>query len=260
MATIRSGVSTAGKLGPGLLGASAIVILLTVVATWPQARYLGSRFARHNDPHFSTWRLAWIAHALRTDPRHLFDANIFWPERRTLAYSDATLLEGVLAAPLFWLHLPATLIYNVCLLGGMAASGLGMYVLARYLTGSTGAGLVAAAIFTMAPPRIEHFMHLELQWAMWIPAALWAVHRAINEGSWRWGALAGVFLWLQVLSCVYYGVFLAMTMAVLLVLLTMADTRRSIKALPGLVLGGAIAAVLTVPYARPYVESASVVG
>ena len=260
MTTIRSGVTAAGKLWPGLLGASAIVILLTVVATWPQARYLGSRFALHNDPHFSTWRLAWIAHALRTDPRHLFDANIFWPERRTLAYSDATLLEGVLAAPLFWLHLPATLIYNVCLLGGMAASGLGMYVLARYLTGSTGAGLVAAAIFTMAPPRIEHFMHLELQWAMWIPAALWAVHRAINEGSWRWGALAGVFLWLQVLSCVYYGVFLAMTMAVLLVLLTIADTRRSIKALPGLVLGGAIAAALTVPYARPYVESASVVG
>jgi hypothetical protein len=243
-----------------LFAVSAIVILLTVIATWPQAWYLGSRFALHNDPHFSTWRLAWIAHALRTDPRHLFDANIFWPERHTLAYSDAALLEGVLAAPLFWLHLPSTVIYNVFLLGGMAASGLGMYGLARYLTRSTGAGLVAAAIFTMAPYRIEHFMHLELQWAMWIPAALWAVHRAVDEGSWRVGALAGIFLWLQILSAVYYGVFLAIMLAVMVVLLTITEPQRAIKALPGLLLGAAIAAALTIPYARPYVESVSVVG
>ena len=30
---------------------------------------------------FSMWRLAWIAHALATDPRHLFDANIFHPAK-----------------------------------------------------------------------------------------------------------------------------------------------------------------------------------
>ncbi len=85
-----------------VLGAAAILTLLTILLTWPQCLFLGSKVAAHNDPHFSTWRMAWVAHALRTDPPHLFDANIYYPETGTLTYSDGTLLEGILAAPLFW--------------------------------------------------------------------------------------------------------------------------------------------------------------
>ena len=54
----------------------------------------------------------------------------------------------------------------------MAGSGLAIFVLARYLTDRTGPALAAAAIFTMAPYRIAHFMHLELQWAMWRSSVL----------------------------------------------------------------------------------------
>ncbi len=50
-----------------------------------------------------------------------------------------------------------------------------MFVLARHLIGAMAPALVAAAIFTMAPYRIEHFMHLELQWTMWMPLTLLGV-------------------------------------------------------------------------------------
>ncbi len=60
---------------------------------------------------------AWIAHALVTSPLHLFDANIFYPAKDTLAYSDATLLEGLLAAPFLWMHVSPVLVYNVLLPG-----------------------------------------------------------------------------------------------------------------------------------------------
>ena len=233
---------------------------MTVVVTWPQALHLGSRVAGHDDPYFSMWRLGWIAHALRTDPRHLFDANIFYPQPRTLAYSDATLLEGVLAAPFLWTGVPPVLVYNVLLLGGIVASGAAMFVLARRLTGSAAAALVSAAVFTMAPYRLEHFMHLELQWTMWIPLALWAVHRAFDERPLKWGAWAGVFVSLQVISCVYYGIFLAMLMAVLVVILAASDPRRARAVLPGLALGAAIAAVLILPYMQPYMQNVSTVG
>ncbi len=233
---------------------------MTVIFTWPQALHLGSQVAAHNDPNFSMWRLGWIAHALRTDPRHLFDANIFYPEPRTLAYSDATLLEGLVAAPLWWAHVPPVLIYNVLLLGGIAASGVGMFVLARYLTGSVAGAMVSAAVFTMAPYRIEHFMHLELQWTMWMPLAFWAVHRAFDERPLKWGILAGLFVWLQVISCVYYGVFLAMMGTALAVLLAAADWRRARAATPGLLVGAVVAALLILPYMRPYMQNAKTLG
>ena len=87
-----------------LLCAVGFLAAVTVILTWPQALHLATRVPDHDDPFLSMWRLGWIAHALRTDVRHLFDGNIFHPHLRTLAFSDATLLEGLLAAPWLWAH------------------------------------------------------------------------------------------------------------------------------------------------------------
>jgi len=78
-----------------LLSATALLTVMTVIVTWPQARYMSTRVAAHGDVFLSMWRLQWITHALSTDVRHLFDGNIFFPHTRTLAYTDATLLEGL---------------------------------------------------------------------------------------------------------------------------------------------------------------------
>src|SRR5262249_8361259 len=139
--------------------ALAAVLAMTVFVTWPQALHMTTRVAAHQDTEFSIWRLAWVAHAIAHDPRGLFAANIFYPSPNPLAYSDATLVEGVLGAPLFWLKASPTFIYNLLLLGGIAGSGLAAFLLARELTGATAPALVAAAVFTMAPYRIEHYMH-----------------------------------------------------------------------------------------------------
>src|SRR5262245_4060667 len=129
--------------------------------TWPQALHLHTHIAAHDDALLSLWRLNWIAHALTTDPRHLFDGNIFYPHAGTLAYSDATLIEGLLATPWLAVHANGVLVYNLVLLTGIVTSGVGMFVLVRHLTTSTAAAVVSAAIFTLAPYRVEHFVHLE---------------------------------------------------------------------------------------------------
>jgi hypothetical protein len=206
------------------------------------------------------WRLSWIAHALTSAPRHLFDGNVFYPESRTLAFSDATLLEGLLGAPFLWAGVSPVTVYNGLFLGGIAASGVGMFVLVRYLTASPGAAIVSAAVFTMAPYRIEHFGHLELQWAMWAPLAFWAFHRAVDHGSWRSGLLVGLFLWLQALSCVYYSVFLAVAVLALAAALLVTAPRGVVSALPGLIGGAVLGGVLTVPYALPYLHNARTLG
>ncbi len=247
----------AGRLALALV----IVAGMTVFVSWPQALSLSTQVASHFDPYFSMWRLTWIAHALSTDPLNLFNANVFHPAPRTLAMSDATLLEGLIAAPMLWVGLSPVLVYNLLLLGGMIGSGLAMFVLARSLTGATGPALVAAVIFAVAPYRIDHYMHLELQWAMWIPLAFWAVHRAADAESWRYGLLVGLFLWLQVLSAVYYGVFLSMVLVALvpIVLLGKAPMRPA-RVVAGLAGGAVLAGVLTLPYARIYQRNAEVLG
>ena len=245
----------------GLAGATLAMTALSIFVTWPQALFLSSQLAAHHDAYFSIWRIAWIAHVLATSPLTIFDANIFSPATATLAYSDATMLEGLVGAPLLWAGLPPTLVYNLLLLGGFAGSGVAMFVLARHLTARTAPSLVAAAIFTMLPYRIEHFMHLELQWAMFIPLAFWALHRAVESMSWRWGVLAGLFLWLQVLACVYYGVFLAITLLLFVPVLVLVTARdRIVRLVPVIGAAVVVAAVLTLPFALPYRAASAELG
>src|SRR4029079_1534476 len=95
----RGGPSSDPMTRRPLLTAVAMLTALTVIITWPQALHLSTRVPGHDDPLFSIWRLAWVAHALAHEPGHLFDANIFYPHVHTLAYSDAMLFEGLVAAP-----------------------------------------------------------------------------------------------------------------------------------------------------------------
>lgn len=243
--------------------ASLVVVLfglLTLVMTWPQGRYILDRAFPHQDVYFNMWRLEWIARALSTRAS-LFDGNIFYPEPRTLAFSDAMLVEGSVAAPLIWIGLPPVLVHNLMLLGAIALSGAAMFALVHYLTRSRGAALLAGIVFAFAPYRFEHYMHMELQWTMWMPLAFLAFHRTLDTGQLRAGLLTGVFVALQMLSSIYYGVFLATLLGMAGALFLLFDRRTSVRrALVPLAAGAALAIVVSAAYALPYLHARNRVG
>ncbi len=244
-----------GRRGAQPLVLLGLFALLTVAMTWPQARHLSTQATPHQDVFFNMWRLRWFAHALVTSPGRLFDANIFHPEPRTLAYSDAMPIEGLVAAPLLWAGVQPVLVHNLLLLGAIAASGLAMFALARYLTGSRGAGVVAGIVFAFAPYRFEHIMHMELQWAMWTPLAFLALHRTFETGRWKYGLATGACVALQMLSSIYYGIFLASLIALAAVLLMARDRRVPLaRALLPLAAGAVLAIVVSGAYALPYLR------
>lgn len=244
-----------------VLGVVGLFVLLTVAATWPHARYLTNRATPHQDVYFNMWRLAWVAHAIGTEPARLFDANIFHPEPRTLAYSDAMIVEGLVAAPLLWSGVTPVLVHNLLLLGALAGSGAAMFALARYLTGSRGAGLLAGIVFAFAPYRFEHIMHMELQWAMWTPLAFLALHRTLDTGRWKYGLATGACIALQMLSSIYYGIFLATLIGAGALLFLAKDRHVPLaRALLPLAAGAVLAVAISAAYATPYLKVQQRVG
>src|SRR5262245_4700193 len=165
------------------------------------------------------------------------------------------LFESLLAAPWLWAQVNLVLVYNVLLLAGIVSSGVGMFVLVRHLTNDPDAALVSAVIFTLAPYRIEHFMHLELQWTVWMPLTFWAVHRVFENASARRGVAVGVLLALQLLSCVYYGVFLALIVAALIVLVAGSQLSKARGAFVPLCVAALVAGGLASVYSLPYIEN-----
>ena len=252
--------------------AAFFFVLATVVMTWPLARDVRSGVPNHDDAYFHMWRIAWVAHQLPRAPRQLFDANIFAPMRDTLALSDAALLQSLIAAPAIWLGTRTILIYNLLLLGSMAASAWCAYLLAMRLTGAPGPSLLAGFIFGFGPYKFAHFPHLELQASMWMPLAFSAVHRLAfgpgessgggDKSAFRGAGVAlGAVLAMQALSALYYFMFLAIALAVMVAVLFAAipagDKRRLVS---GLVVAAVVALAVVVPYSRPYSRVRRVVG
>src|SRR5207237_985911 len=105
--------------------ALALFTALTAVMTWPQVAHMRDGVHDPGDPLMVTWVLAWVAHQLPRAPAHLFDANIFYPERNTLAYSDTLVVPGAVAAPLQWAGVHPVVVYYLAVLSAFACSALG---------------------------------------------------------------------------------------------------------------------------------------
>jgi hypothetical protein len=102
---------------------------------------------------------------------------------------------------------------------------------------------------------------MELQWTVWMPWAFWALHRALETGRARDGALVGLFTAMQFLSSIYYGIFLATLLALAGALLLCRARGESLRrAIAALAFGALVAAVVLAPYAMPYASTRQRVG
>jgi hypothetical protein len=244
------------------LGRLALLVLIfsaiAAALTWPQVARLDS-VPDLGDPLFSIWRIAWVSHQIVRDPLHLFDGNMFFPERLTLTYSDSVIVPALMSAPLFWLGVHPVLTYNLLLLSGFVLSGVTTFLLVRALTGRVDAALIAGAIFVVYPYRFEHYPHLELQMTMWTPLTLWALHRTMAAGRMQDGLAAGLTFALQMLSSLYYGLFLAVYLVPVGGALWLARGRPR-RPLLALAAGGVLALALVSPVIFAYTSNKAMVG
>lgn len=231
-----------------------LFVCLSLVGTYPiftaPTRYA---YFDHPDALLNMWIFAWDAHQMVRHPLHLFDANIFFPQPRTLAYSENLLGYLPLFGTILWLGGSPALAFNVVLLFSFAAAGFAMYLLARHLTGRDWPALVAGLIFAFSPYHFAHIPQIQLEATAWLPLTLLFLHRFIEGGRRADACWVGLFFSLQTLCCIYYGLFLASALVLMAPALLAVHGRihdwRRLRML-GLVFG--VVGVLLLPVARPY--------
>ena len=239
----------------------SLFILLTIVMTWPQAAQMSTGVHDSDDPLLSIWRISWIAHILPASPGDLLNGNIFYPESRTLAYTDSVLLQGLVAAPFIWIGLSPVAVYNGLLLASIALSGWAMYVYAARLTGSMAAATAAGVVFAFVPYRFDHFHHLELQATFFLPLTLLALERAIDTQSPRDAALMVAAFVGQVFSGIYYAIFLGTALLVIVPLrLLRLDPGARLRLVRSLAVPAALGVVAIAPYLSAYVANRGTLG
>ncbi len=264
-----------------LLFILAIYVLLSLVLTYPLLFNLTTAVPNDiGDPLLNTWILAWVDHALLTDPLNLFNANIFYPLPNTLAYSEHLFSTALIALPIQLLTGEPIVAYNLSLLLTFPLAAFGMYLLLLRWTRHRGAAFIAGLIFAFAPYRFAAIAHLQLLTFQWLPYTLLFLDiiltppdstrppfgriQPLNQPSpplrstlstlrfpARYYLALLLLLLLQLLASWYLALY---TLLILIIyLLVSLLTRRCNRAsLPWLILTLLVSLGLIVPFALPY--------
>jgi len=259
MAVATSGGGRGGVRAAAL--AAAIFLLLTILLTWPAAFRLSDGITDNLDGELNAWILNWDYHQLLTDPGHLFDANIFYPARYALAFSENLLGVAILGFPLLMLGMSYIHVYNILLLLGFFSSGFAGWALAREITGDASASLVAGVLYAFVPWRFAQISHFQFQWGAFLALALLFLLRCLRDTSRRDLILYGSFLLWNALANLHYAIF--SVLLVLIVLLEDASGSALRNRLPlywRVALVSLIAAALFLPIALTYQKAATLHG
>lgn len=229
--------------------------------TWPWALHLRDAVGDTGDSYLGAWILWWDYHQTFTDPLNLFHANILYPYRYSLAFSENSYGLALLFFPLQAAGLRPLTVHGVATLAGFALCGYGEFRLARTLTGSTGAAWVAGLAFAFVPYRFHHLPHLVYLFAGWMPLLLEALVLYARAPTRRRAAWLGVAFYMNALTCIHWLVLTLIPLA--LSGLFLVSRRRLWRARhfwvrASVALG--VAAVALLPFLLPYVRVSKLYG
>jgi hypothetical protein len=236
--------------------ACGLALALAIVMTWPLASGLGRLGRTTNmDGLYGIWNVAWVSRTLVTEPASLFDANIFYPHRNTLAYSEANIVAGVIGIPAWLLTHNAYAAHNTALLFAFATSFLGMWWLAGRLSGRTDTSVVAGILFAFCPYFYSHSAHIQLLMAGGMPLSMLALYRLVDRPSVSRGVALGAALALQALACAYYGIFAGLMVGYGVLFLAVRRGLWRVRTFwSALIIGAVAAGLIVLPFLLPYLE------
>jgi hypothetical protein len=194
-----------------------VYLAVALVFTWPLAAGLTRDIPWDlGDSLLNAWILAWDAERLLRflggdldAIRNFWNANIFYPEPLTLAYSEHLVAQAVQILPVYALTGNVILSYNLLFLSTFVLSGLGMFLFVREVTGSARAGFAAGLIYAFAPYRVPQFSHLQVISSHWMPFVLYGLRRFFETRRAKPLAGAGAALVAQNLSNGHFLLFFA---------------------------------------------------
>lgn len=195
--------------------AAVLCLAFAILHTWPLALAPGTYSRNDNgDAQLNEWILAWVEHTLPRDPLHLFQANIFYPAKDALAFSEPLIVPALLGAPIAWLGGSPVLVYNVMVIVGFALSALAGYALVRRWTSDHAAALLAGTTFAFNTHTLTRLAHVQGIHLYGLPLALLATDRILTDARMRDGLWLAAWMAVMAYTSGYLLVFASIMVAI----------------------------------------------
>ncbi len=202
---------------------------------------------------------AWNAHILTTNPRDYFNANMYYPNKNTLAYNSFSLTNGLIAMPINLIFHNSVLAYNFLIFFSYIMSAFAMYLLTNYFLKNEPIAFISGLMFICT-----WFNYVRIQDAIiisseWIPLTLLYLFKFINEKKSKHIFLSLLFYLCQALTEWYSAVFLAYTIGLCILTNIILNGREVINLKNILLFFVVLILVFAIlyPLAIPYFENKS---
>mgnify|MGYP006291293939 CR=1 FL=1 len=178
-------------------GVALLYLILTLIATYPAITRFGSHFIGDGDTLVNAWNLWWVQTSISNGTSPFHTSMLYYPDGVSLAYHTLNLFNGGLAflfQAIFRMSLPA--VFNTISLLTFIATGVGMFILVRSITGSSLAGVISGLIFTFSPYRMGRvfFGNLDLYSTQFIPWLVLCLIKMRRTPRWRYVIGAAITL------------------------------------------------------------------
>lgn len=157
------------------------------------------------DTYEYSWRLWWFKHTLiDTGQSPWFVPFVYYPYGYPLAYSEVTPDNTIFGLP-FTLVLGEFSAHNLLLMLNICLSAFSTFLLARELTGSWWAGLLAGVLFGFSAHRRGQYFHLNHLTVQWFPLIFLFLERFLRTGQRKYAFAGGVAFGLNALASWYFA-------------------------------------------------------
>lgn len=232
---------------------------VTFACFWPLPRlwrdHLGPDFG---DPLFVLYVLKWGAHQIGLGLPDFWNANLFYPTRDALAFSEHFL--GPAAQLFLFLKVVPSAVagYNFLFLSSFVGSALAVCWMLRRTGLSWTAAVLGGWMYAFSSFRLSQVAHLQILIAQWIPPTLWFWDRLLTRRTLKDAALFLLFYLLNLSGGCYLAYMVHFSLLAIFLSRWAAERKDlfSVRSLRLLVPVGLVAALALAALFLPYVRVA----
>jgi hypothetical protein len=214
---LKFAVDYQGSLAVILL--STILTLLALQWIGFDLRHLSDAFIGNGGDDLGTsWFIYQAMDNLIHRPLNLGYSTMLYGESASFTFSFTPYGIAVLTLPVYFVtNGNLELTYNLYWITAFSFSAWAMYVLVRYLLGTSRLiGVVVALMVTFAQWRFLHIQQVELLAMQFLLLSLYCLHRFIDSPRPKWSLGLAVAVWFTLTSNPYYGLLFLMAGGIIL--------------------------------------------
>ncbi len=236
-----------------------LYLVTVILATYPLVTEMDQRVPYDlGDPLFISWVVSWNNEFLINQQfslSALFDTNIYYPYKNTLAYSDLMLVPSIMVSPVYYLTKNPIVTVNSLLFLLLALSAFAMFLLVRHLTDSVLVAFISGFFYLLSSYHLSQIGHVQLHADAFMLLMLLFLHQWLDSRETKYLALAVFMLFLEALSSWYYAIYAGLIfIAFTGFFLGFKKIRVTRRALASLVIALITLVLFLYPFISPYLQ------